>query len=221
MKLYLDTADTTAWDDLMPTGMFYGITTNPLLAVRAGLDYPNINWSDMAARARDLGAKELHAQVFGPAETYVDWAGKLYDIGKAAGIETVVKIPLVEEAIRTTPAIKALGGRILMTACYDAKQMIVAKALCADFIAPYFGRMMEADLDGEGSLAAMLAMNTGSTKRCEILVASLRNAAQMVTLAHQGHDHFTIAPAVARDVLKSSHSIQAFEDFEEAIVKSP
>ncbi|HCI07732.1 MAG TPA: transaldolase, partial [Sulfitobacter sp.] len=38
MKLYLDTADTTAWDDLMPTGMFYGITTNPLLAVRAGLD---------------------------------------------------------------------------------------------------------------------------------------------------------------------------------------
>jgi transaldolase len=107
-----------------------------------------------------------------------------------------------------------------MTAYYDAKQMIVAKTLGADFIAPYFGRMMEAGLDGEGSLAAMLAMNTGSTKRCEVLVASLRNAAQMVTLAHQGHDHFTIAPAVACDVLKSSHSVQAFEDFEKAIVKS-
>ena len=130
----------------------------------------------MAARARDLGAKELHAQVFGPAETYVDWAGKLYDIGKAAGIETVVKIPLVEEAIRTTPAIKALGGRILMTACYDAKQMIVAKALCADFIAPYFGRMMEADLDGEGSLAAMLAMNKHETLRNSGGVAAQRGA---------------------------------------------
>lgn len=47
--LYLDTADMAAWDDLMPTGLFHGITTNPLLAVRAGLDYPSINWADMAA----------------------------------------------------------------------------------------------------------------------------------------------------------------------------
>lgn len=221
MKLYLDTADVTAWNDLMPIGMFYGITTNPLLALRAGLDYPHIEWADMAVRARDLGAQELHVQIFGPPESYVDWAGKLYDVGKAAGIETVVKIPLVEGAIRATPAIKALGGRILMTACYDAKQMIVAKALGADFIAPYFGRMMEVGLDGEASLAAMLSMNTGCTKRCEILVASLRDAEQMVTLARQGHDHFTIAPAVASDVLKSSLSVQAFEDFEEAIMKSP
>ena len=50
--------------------------------------------------------------------------------------ETIVKIPLVEAAIRATPGIKKLGGRILMTACYDAKQMFVAQALEADFIAP-------------------------------------------------------------------------------------
>ena len=217
MRLYLDTADTNAWDDLMPTGLFAGITTNPLLAARAGLDYPNIAWADLAARARDLGATEFYAQVHGPAESYVDWAGKLYDVGKAAGIETVVKIPLVEDAIRATPAIRSLGGRVLMTACYDAKQMIVAKALGADFIAPYFGRMMEAGMDAEADLAAMLTMNQNSAKRCEILVASLRSAAQMVTLASQGHDHFTIAPAVAQDLLTSAQSIEAFNAFETAI----
>ncbi|MGJ8602970.1 MAG: transaldolase family protein [Marivita sp.] len=220
MKLYLDTADRAAWADLIPTGMFHGITTNPLLAVRAGLDYPTIDWADMAARAKDLGAKELHAQVYGPTESYVDWAANLYGVGKNIGIETVVKIPLVEGAIRATPRIKALGGRILMTACYDAKQMVVAKALGADFIAPYFGRMMEAGIDGEANLAAMAAMNKGDMSDCKVLIASLRSAEQMVTLALQGHDHFTIAPAVAMDLMTSDKSIVAFDDFEKAVAKS-
>lgn len=218
MRLYLDTADTAAWNNFMPTGLFQGITTNPMLAVRAGLEYPTIDWADMLARARDLGAEELHAQVYGPSETYLDWAGRFYDAGKAAGIEAVVKIPLVEEAIRVTPAIRSLGGRILMTACYDAKQMIVAKALGADFIAPYFGRMMEAGIDGEANLASMLTMNQSGPKRCEVLVASLRSAEQMVTLADQGHDHFTIAPAVAQDLLTCAPSIEAFDAFEEAVL---
>lgn len=217
MKLYLDTADVDAWDDLMPTGLFHGITTNPLLAMRAGLEYPRIDWPALAGKAQELGAKELHVQVYGPAAEYAEQAEKLYAVGEAAGIEVVVKIPLVEDAIRVTPAIKALGGRILMTACYDAKQMFVAKALRADFIAPYFGRMKEAGIEAEAHLAAMAKMNATDTRRCDVLVASIRSAAQMVTLANLGHDHFTISPDVARDLLTSSHSIKAFSEFEEAI----
>ena len=220
MTLYLDTADIAAWDDLMPTGLFHGITTNPLLAVRAGLDYPSINWADMASRARDLGAREFYAQVYGPPSGYLQWAEDFYQAGRFAGIETIVKIPLVEDAIRATPAIKALGGRILMTACYDAKQMFVAQALGADFIAPYFGRMKEAGIDAEAHLSAMAAINRNSARECKVLVASLRSAAQMVTLAHLGHDHFTIAPTVARDLLMCQNSMDAFDGFEQAIATS-
>ncbi len=214
MTLYLDTADLSAWDDLMPTGLFHGITTNPLLAQRAGLDYGQIDWFAMAGKARSLGAKELHAQVFGPPEGYLDWAGALYDAGKSEGIETVVKIPLVEPAIRATPAIKSLGGRILMTACYDAKQMFVARALGADFIAPYFGRMIEAGIEAEAELAAMHAMADQGT--CEILVASLRSTEQMVALASRGLRTFTIAPAIVRDLLANAETQSAYEAFEDA-----
>jgi transaldolase len=217
MTLYLDTSDRAAWADLMPTGLFHGITTNPALAARAGLDYPRIDWHMMAGHARDLGAAELHAQVFGPVEGYVDWAGALYEAGRAAGIETVVKIPLVEAAIRATPGIKALGGRILMTACYDAKQMFVAKALGADFIAPYFGRMSEAGIDALAHLATMARMNEGHGKPCTVLVASLRSAEQMVALADVGHDCFTISPDVARGLLTCDLSIAAYNSFEATI----
>ena len=74
IDLYLDTADVVEWDSLMPIGMLKGITTNPLLAHRANLSYQQINWADMAQRAADLGALELHAQVFGSPETYRPWA---------------------------------------------------------------------------------------------------------------------------------------------------
>lgn len=216
MTLYLDTADTKAWDALMPTGMFRGITTNPLLASRAGYSYAQMNWNDMAAKAREVGARELHAQVYGPAEGYVDWAGELYEAGKSHGIETVVKIPLVDSAIRATPAIKALGGRILMTACYDAKQMFVAQGLGADFIAPYFGRMSEAGIDAVAELAAMKRIQKDGNNGCEIVVASLRSAAQMVELAGHGLSVFTIAPGIAEELISEARSEEAHAAFEEA-----
>lgn len=213
MDLYLDTADHKAWADLMPTGLFRGITTNPQLAHRAGLEYPAINWTGMAHRARGLGAQELHAQVFGPVETYVDWAGRLYDAGAAAGLRTVVKIPMTEKALRTVPTIKALGGAILLTAVYDPKQVIVAKALNADFAAPYFGRMLEAGLPALDHVTQMQAIAGGQPR---ILVASLRNSDQIVALATRGLDCFTLAPDLARSLLSDPMTDQAAAVFEEA-----
>ena len=50
MTLYLDSADFNSWDELMPLGIFKGITTNPILAAKAGLDYKKINWADMVKK---------------------------------------------------------------------------------------------------------------------------------------------------------------------------
>lgn len=216
MKLYLDTADRAAWNDLMPTGMFHGITTNPLLAARAGLSYGGIDWGEMAANAAALGARELHAQVYGAPDGYADWAARLYEAGAANDIETVVKIPLVDAAIRATPSIKALGGRILMTACYDAKQLLIADSLGADFIAPYLGRMDEAGLNAMEELRAMQAMRATGAVQCEILVASLRTPDQMTTLATSGLRTFTIAPDIARALIVNDLSAAAYADFEAA-----
>ncbi len=216
MQLLIDTADIEAWQELMPTGIFTGITTNPLLARRAGLSYPEIDWAGLTRRAADLGATELHGQVYGPVETYADWAGALYEHGREAGIRTVVKVPLTEQGIRAVPAIKALGGPILMTAAYDAKQMFVATALGADYIAPYFGRMVETGLPAFEAMDQMLAIGKLSGGRTKILVASIRNTGQMVQLAQRGLECFTIAPAVARQLLSDSETIAAASEFEKA-----
>lgn len=213
MDLYLDTADRAAWADLMPTGLFRGITTNPLLARRAGLDYPTIDWADMAQQARDLGAQELHGQVYGPVDTYRDWAQRLYDAGAAAGLRTIVKIPMTPDALRAVPSIKTLGGPILLTAVYSPKQVIVAKALGVEFVAPYFGRMDEAGLPAVEHLSDMQAISGGTPR---ILVASLRSADQLVTLASRGLDCFTLSPELARSLLSDPMTDKAAADFEAA-----
>eukprot|EP00958_Prasinococcus_capsulatus_P009965 scaffold966_cov415-Prasinococcus_capsulatus_cf.AAC.28 len=37
MRLFLDSADAGAWSDYLPSGVFYGVTTNPLILQRDGV----------------------------------------------------------------------------------------------------------------------------------------------------------------------------------------
>ncbi|MEM6461518.1 MAG: transaldolase family protein [Pseudomonadota bacterium] len=220
MDLFLDTADVTVWDDLMPLGLFCGITTNPLLAAKAGLSYPDIDWAEMAARAARLGARELHGQVYGPPESYLDWAGRFDEAAKSAGLRPVVKVPLVDKAIRQVPSLQKACCAILMTACYDPKQVIIASALGADYIAPYFGRMLDAGLPAFDALQEMLNITRSSGNKTRILVASLRDSNQLSRLAEMGHDCFTISPSVTRLLLNDANTQKALELLEEAATQS-
>ena len=80
MRLHLNTANMQDWVQLLPLRVFYGITTNPLLARRAGLDYARSDWRRFLAHAKAMCAKELHLQAFGNPSTYVNWAKEIYEI---------------------------------------------------------------------------------------------------------------------------------------------
>jgi transaldolase len=194
--------------------VFYGITTNPLLAARTGLAYHQINWQDMVQIAADAGAQEFHAQVIGNETNALRFAENLYAYGASSNIDCVVKIPLNSWGISLTPKIQGLGGKTLMTVCYDAKQMVTANALGADYIAPYFGRMVDAGLDAMAHMRAIHAMSSNGP--CRPLIASLRSAQQMVDIAEIGHDCFTIAPAIAQDLFHNELTEAAAQEFERA-----
>ena len=68
LRLFLDSADTSAWDRWLPTGLFYGVTTNPVLLERASEKCTVENLAAMTSRALDLGAREIHLQTWGDDE---------------------------------------------------------------------------------------------------------------------------------------------------------
>ena len=214
LRLYLDTANSGDWEDFMPTGAFYGITTNPLLTKKLGLNYGEIAWEEMVSKAAELGAKEFHVQIYGDAKRALSFAEHVYGLGQTSNIECVIKIPLTFEGISLAPKIKEFGAKILMTACYEPKQMITACALKADYVAPYFGRMMDAGLDAMANM--QIIEKIARKNKCTPVVASLRNAKQMLEIAEMGHDCFTISPEVARDLFDSQLTEEASFAFETA-----
>ena len=214
LRLYLDTANSVDWEDFMPTGAFYGITTNPLLTKKLGLNYGEIAWEEMVSKAAELGAKEFHVQIYGDAKRALSFAEHVYGLGQTSNIECVIKIPLTFEGISLAPKIKEFGAKILMTACYEPKQMITACALKADYIAPYFGRMLDAGLDAMGNM--QIIEKIARKNKCTPVVASLRNAKQILEIAEMGHDCFTISPEVARDLFDSQLTEEASFAFETA-----
>ena len=214
LRLYLDTANSVDWEDFMPTGAFYGITTNPLLTKKLGLNYGEIAWEEMVSKAAELGAKEFHVQIYGDAKRALSFAEHVYGLGQTSNIECVIKIPLTVEGISLAPKIKEFGAKILMTACYEPKQMITACALKADYVAPYFGRMLDAGLDAMANM--QIIEKIARKNKCTPVVASLRNAKQILEIAEMGHDCFTISPEVARDLFDSQLTEEASFAFETA-----
>jgi len=216
LKIYLDTFDIKCWQALMPTGLFYGITTNPLLAQRAGLDYGDIQWRDVIETASSLGAKELHIQVPDTSDEALAFAKERLGDAQAYQIKIIIKVPLTREGIALAAMLKQQGYDVLMTACYHAKQYIIAHQLGADFIAPYYGRMAEAGLDATQHLLQMHAIRETLSSPVNILVASLRSVEQMVELAAEGLTHFTIAPAIAEALLTDELTNAAAAEFAQA-----
>ena len=98
--------------------------------------------------------------------------------------------------------------------------MLIAKSLKADFIAPYFGRMNEAGIDALHHLSLMAEMNKNSPHKCEVLVASIRDVEQMIILSKLGHNKFTISPSVAKELIDQKNTIQAYNEFENSVLKS-
>ena len=220
MKLYLDSADTDAWQKLLPLSVFHGITTNPLLIERAGRSGTLEDVEALVQEAKKLGARQFHAQVSGDPQGYSAWAAYLYEFGAKHGIETVVKIPLVPEAMAQIPAVKALGGKILVTACYHANQGTLAAAVEADFIAPYVGRMAAAGLDTDEQMQQLVGLRDHALHRFEILCGSIKTADEIAELGAIGIDAVTISPEVARALVSNTSSLAAYKDFERAAVAS-
>ena len=214
LRLYLDTADPLDWADLMPTGIFSGITTNPLLTKRLDLNYEEIVWEDMISKAAALGAKEFHVQIYGDPDKAFHFAEKIYILGNSLDIECVIKVPLTRSGISLVPKIKTLGAKTLMTACFEPKQVITACALKADYVAPYFGRMLDAGLDAMANM--QIIKKVARSSKIIPVVASLRSAKQVLDIAEIGYDCFTISPEVARDLFYSKLTDEASSAFEAA-----
>jgi transaldolase len=213
LRFLLDSADRAAWIAWLPLGCFHGVTTNPILLEAAGVPCTLPTLSTLARQAFDLGAGEVHMQAWGRTrELYVDHGRALAAIDP----RIVVKIPTTIEGVAAAAKLRDDGVRLTLTAVYSAAQALVASALGAEYAAPYLGRMNDAGRDGFGEVVAMARAERGRGSAMRILVASLRDASDLVRLAGEGLDTFTFGPKLAVGLLADELAAEAVEAFEKA-----
>lgn len=136
-RFFLDTANTFDWDELLPRGMFHGVTTNPTLLERANEPCTIDNLHSLASKALQYTG-EFMCQTWG---TTVD---EMYENGMAISEmdreKIVIKVPVTAAGVEAATKLSMEGVRICLTACYDSKQALIAASMGVEYIAPYLGR---------------------------------------------------------------------------------
>ncbi|MDF5728597.1 MAG: transaldolase family protein [Rhizonema sp. PD38] len=213
IRLFLDTADIQKWQHWLPTGLFYGVTTNPVLLEQAQVACNVSHLKAIANQAFALKAKEIQLQTWG---TTVDSLVKTGKLLAAIDERIVVKVPITKIGTEAASLLIAEGIRITLTAVYAIHQVLIAAALGADYVAPYLGRINDLGRNGREDLVAMQRVRAGVGSTTRILVASIRSVDDIALLAAQGLDTFTFSPLVAAAFFEVAATNQATTDFEQA-----
>jgi transaldolase len=214
--LFLDSADPAEWERLLPTGIFHGVTTNPLLLERCGQPCSVAHLGRLTKLAREMDICEMQVQTWGRTpEAMVETGEILAGLGQH-GIRFVIKVPATAAGFRAARQLRDRNHPVTLTAVYEPAQVLAAAGLGAAYAAPYLGRLNDAGRDGPAVIAAMQAVLRGTGSPTRLLVASLRSAEQVVDLAARGLDTFTFGPAVAAELVAGDLTLEAAADFQRA-----
>jgi transaldolase len=213
LRLMLDSADSAEWEQWLPTGMFYGITTNPLLLARSQVLCRVDALEVLALRALSLGAQEVQLQAWGgTVAAYLETGAALAAIDQ----RVVVKIPIVVAGVTAAAELIAQGHRITLTGVYAVPQVLIAASIGAEYAAPYLGRIHDTGQNGCMQVSAMQRSLDGICSKTRLLVASIRRVEDMATLTAQGLNTFTISSATVEQLFDVPATGKATEAFEQA-----
>jgi transaldolase len=193
--------------------MFVGVTTNPTILERDGVECSVDALSALARNALEFDAvEEFQVQTWGEDSDEM-WKNGIA-LARLDPERVVVKVPVTLEGIKAANALVVDGVRVTMTAAYAPHQVLVAASIGANYIAPYLGRMNDAGRDGLGTIVSMQETVDELESDMRILVASVRTVAEMAKLAAKGCDTFTISEKVAAEMFTDPLTSQAAIDFQ-------
>ena len=193
MKLFIDSADPKEIASLAETGLVDGVTTNPSLAAKTGLDYVE-------------SLKEICALAPGPSSAAVlatDTAGMIGEGKRFAKIarNIAIKVPLTWDGLKACKALSGDGLMVNVTLCFSPVQAMMAAKAGATFISPFIGRLDDAGQNGMDLIREIRVLYDNYDYRTEILAASIRGVPHVREAALSGADVATIPPAVFKSLI--------------------
>jgi TalC/MipB family fructose-6-phosphate aldolase len=209
IEFMLDSANLEAIARCVEAFPLAGVTGNPSILKKEGkIDF----FSHLRKIRGIIGTdRSLHVQVVAPdAERMVREAetilGKIDD-----GV--FIKVPCTEEGFKAMGILKRRGVRITATAVYTRLQGLMAAARGADYIALYYNRMKNLDIDADRSIGALREALDREAMPSRILAASFRTMAQLTDAISAGAHGVTVTETILYDAFGLGIIQSAVEDF--------
>ena len=207
MKFFVDSADIKQIEDLMPTGLVDGVTTNPSLIAKNG--------DDMSKTIKDICAL-----VPGPvsAEVTATESDKMLEEGQylaSLAKNVTIKVPLTINGLKTCKALRAQGTQVNVTLCFSATQALLAAKAGASFISPFVGRLDDIGEKGMDLIEDIVVIYENYGFETEVLVASVRSKQHVIDAAIIGAHVATLPPKVIYELYEhplTDKGLKAFLD---------
>jgi transaldolase len=207
MKIFLDSADPKEIREYAASGLVDGVTTNPTLAGKTGLNYVDALRQICEAVPGPISAEVLATESKGMVEE-----GKRFSrIAK----NIVVKTPLTWEGLKACRALTDEGIGVNVTLCFSPVQAMMAAKSGARFISPFVGRVDDIGEDGMELIRSIRTIYDNYGFKTEVLAASVRHVMHVREAALSGADIATIPPAVFKQLLNhplTDKGLQTFLD---------
>ncbi|WYJ89171.1 fructose-6-phosphate aldolase [Enterococcus sp. 9E7_DIV0242] len=171
----LDTAnidEIKKYEQILPLA---GVTSNPSIVKKEGkIDF----FSHMNQIREIIGMdKTLHVQVVAS-----DYEGMIKDaetILEKIDAQVFIKVPVSEVGLKVIKELKRREINVTATAIYTKFQAYLAIAAGADYIAPYFNRMENLNIDPREAVSEMAKEIARTNSHTKILAASFKNVGQV------------------------------------------
>ncbi len=132
----------------------------------------------------------------------------------------MVKVPIDITGILLARQLIDEGAKVTLTALHFAQQAVTAVAMGAKYAAPYLGRMNDGGLNGLEEVSMMGRIIKEMNSPLRLLVASIRQSEDLITLASRGINSFTMQPRIIHDFLENKLTDKAVASFEAAVKQS-
>ncbi|NLE14674.1 MAG: fructose-6-phosphate aldolase [Spirochaetales bacterium] len=209
MDLLLDTADLAEVEHALQCYPIKGVTTNPTMLSR--LAQTHVMSHLKALRALIGEERDLHVQLM--ATDHQTMLEEAHHVVSQLGERTFIAVPVTEVGLSVIKELSKEGLNITATTVFSTMQGILAMLSGARYVAVFYGRMLNLDIDAARvikELAGLLWTNTSST---QVLAASFRNVTEVTNAYANGAGCCTVKPQLLSTGLAMPSIQKAVQDF--------
>lgn len=184
MKFFLDTANLEEIRKGLEMGLVDGVTTNPTLISKEGLDF----WELVQEICKIVPGPVSIEVTAKDAERMLREAKELAKLGD----NVVVKIPMTLEGIKAVRKIEAEGIRTNVTLVFSPLQALIAAKAGATYVSPFVGRLDDISSEGMRIVEQIIEIYSNYDLFTQVIVASVRHPIHVLEAALLGADIVTM-----------------------------